>query len=115
MHILEFSSSQYNYILLFCIPLFYIKKMFCSYDGGFIAMALFNMYVFFLLFTENQLFGCFIGRRVFDMDHVFVHLLQAGSTVCVLHMIENLIMGRDKPNDYIAIRSWLENLCISCQ
>lgn len=42
----------------------------------------------FLVFTENPLFGCPVGRCICDMEYVFGHL-QSEATVCVLYMTED--------------------------
>lgn len=56
-----------------------------------------------------------MGRSVFDMDYVFGHLVQPEATVCVLHMIDEVIVGRDKLNGHVTVKSWFKNVCISCQ
>lgn len=101
MCILEFSNSQYNYFLLFCVSSLYIKEKICNCGGRFCAIR--SIFFSFLFFTENQLFGCPVRRCIFDMDCVFGCLLQSEASVCVLHMIAELIVGRDKLNGYTAI------------
>lgn len=41
-----------------------------------------------LFFTENQLFGCPVGRCICDMENVSGHL-QSEATVHVLYMTED--------------------------
>lgn len=67
-----------------------------------------------LFLTENQLFGCPVGRCICDMEYVFGHL-QSETTVCVLYMTEELIVERVQLNGYITLRHWFKNGSVSCQ
>lgn len=72
-------------------------------------------YIYICLFsTENQLFGCPVGRCICDMEYVFSHP-QSEATVGVLYMTEELIVERVQLNGYITVRSWFKNVSVSCQ